>query len=197
MGDKILQIADIANLRMLTAAIPANPGSLAIENINGVFYKVDDQGNITSLDAADSIRPGVQLAIVRSPLIDYTVAATTNSVIPAKAGFYWLGFGNPRHIITQQSGTLTTQPTIKIGNNGTNDNLMNASTIVPSTAQFNASTPAPQGDNLNAPTAGGAQLVDLATPMALVVTIGATGTSLVYKGYVYFHGFYIPTTDIP
>lgn len=45
-----LSINDIANLRAIPAAIPANPGSIAIENITGTgLVQVDDQGNVSPI----------------------------------------------------------------------------------------------------------------------------------------------------
>ncbi len=47
-------ITDIANVRSRAAAVSAEPGMIAIENIAGVLKQVDDQGTVTSLGGAGS-----------------------------------------------------------------------------------------------------------------------------------------------
>lgn len=44
-----LEIVDLLNLKPQTAAVPAVPGTLGIQNVNNALKKVDDQGNASDL----------------------------------------------------------------------------------------------------------------------------------------------------
>ena len=45
----ISTIDDVSNIRSIAAAVTANAGAIAIQNIAGVLKQVDDQGNVSSL----------------------------------------------------------------------------------------------------------------------------------------------------
>ena len=50
----ISTIDDVSNIRSIAAAVTANAGAIAIQNIAGVLKQVDDQGNVTSLGGGTS-----------------------------------------------------------------------------------------------------------------------------------------------
>ena len=53
----ISTIDDVSNIRSIAAAVTANAGAIAIQNIAGVLKQVDDQGNVTSLGGGGGLTP--------------------------------------------------------------------------------------------------------------------------------------------
>ncbi len=45
----VTTIEDVSNIRSISAAVTANAGAIALQNINGALKQVDDQGTVTSL----------------------------------------------------------------------------------------------------------------------------------------------------
>ena len=85
-------IEDIANLRAIAAAVAANPGAIAIENVAGTLKQVDDQGVATSLGGAGgtgtvtsvAATAGGLLAVAGTPTVAPTVglaAAAAGTII--------------------------------------------------------------------------------------------------------------------
>ena len=54
----ISTIDDVSNIRSIAAAVTANAGAIAIQNVAGVLKQVDDQGNVTSLGGGGSSAVG-------------------------------------------------------------------------------------------------------------------------------------------
>ena len=53
----IKTIDDVANMRAIAAAVTAQPGAIAIQNVAGTLKQVDDQGNVTSLGGGGGTCP--------------------------------------------------------------------------------------------------------------------------------------------
>lgn len=104
MADPILTIDDVANIRAIPAAIAANPGAIAIENVAGTLKQVDDQGVATNLGAGGvgtvtsvAATAGGLLAVAGTPTVAPTVGiaamaantiianATSGSAVPTAA----------------------------------------------------------------------------------------------------------------
>ncbi len=88
----IKTIDDVANLRSLAAAVTANPGSIAIQNVNNALKQVDDQGTVTSLGGGGgagtvtsvAATAGGLLAVAGTPTVAPTVglaAAAAHTLI--------------------------------------------------------------------------------------------------------------------
>ncbi len=50
-------IDDVSNIRSISAAVTANAGAIAIQNINGALKQVDDQGTVTSIGGGGGLTP--------------------------------------------------------------------------------------------------------------------------------------------
>jgi hypothetical protein len=119
---------------------------------------------------------------------DCTSGSIVDTVIPAMPGYVFAPI-TARFFLTVTAGALSTSPTIKSGNNATNDNLI-ASATLSLTSAYSAGAPAMAGS----PTvlATGTKFVDLATPILFKITTGATGTGgFVCKGKFFVQGFLV------
>ncbi len=76
-------IDDVSNIRSIAAAVTANAGAIAIQNIAGVLKQVDDQGTVTSL--------GGGLGSLTAPVVKSTAgvaSAATSGVDYAPGNWY-------------------------------------------------------------------------------------------------------------
>ncbi len=85
-----------------------------------------------------------------------------------------------------KGGTLTTQPLCKIGNSAANNNIT-ASSILCTTAQFNLTQPA---QSRNTPISV-ESVIDLTTPLLLIVTTPAAGAATILTVVACVVGFVI------
>lgn len=131
-------VIDASTLAEL-AALPVAPflsGQTAFVTATGRLYvlqnalgTVDNYLLIATAD--DAARQWVDMAVVTgfvtfvSPLIDFTQVGTYQVITPM-AKHLFIGLGPGASII--KDGTITTSPTLKIGNNATNDNLCPSTT---------------------------------------------------------------------
>lgn len=98
MADPISTIDDVANLRAITTAVAANPGSIAIENVAGVLKQVTDQGVATTLGGGSggagtvtsvAATAGGLLTVAGTPTVAPTVGmdvAAANTIIANVTG---------------------------------------------------------------------------------------------------------------
>ena len=120
---------------------------------------------------------------------DLTTPATYQWV-PTRAGYYFVRT-SALWLNTATAGTASTPPTLKAGNNGSNDNIA-ASQSTPGTASHAAGAPSTAVLTL----AANQQAINLSTPINLVVTVGATGTGLTWRARPILLGYYLPVGDL-
>ncbi len=65
----ISTIDDVSNIRSISSAVTANPGAIAIQNINGALKQVDDQGVVTSLGGGAGAIADREIALSRAQLL--------------------------------------------------------------------------------------------------------------------------------
>lgn len=130
------------------------------------------------------------LVMLRSPIIDLTQATTT--VIPgAMPGFVFIP-NQARFLSTVKTGTATAGITIKAGNDASNVNFIPSVSIA---STFFSATATPTYDISFVTAAVPTQLVDLATPISVVITSAATGTGgFAWKGYIGMIGYLMPAS---
>lgn len=103
------------------------------------------------------------------------VSLSTNGAtvdFPAVAGFIppWI---QSKWLITSVTGTATSNPSTKAGNNASFDNLYGPASV-PATGSINIGVRGLSAVTINSSTAAG--LIDLTTPIRVTVVTGATGT---------------------
>lgn len=123
-----------------------------------------------------------------SSQIDFAATSTGNVVVPSISGYY--------AAVVQQTlwldsiaGSLSTSPTIQIGNNGSVNNV--AASQTPNLATIFAAG-APSRVSLNPGAEVATQKVALTTAITCSVTVGATGTGLTLLGRIMVEVAYIP-----
>lgn len=109
------------------------------------------------------------------------VTPAVHALHPALPGFYGIGI-QYRYAWKTAAGTYSTPPTAKMGNNAGHDNVLASGSLQPATASF-TTTLLPFAGGSQAVQSGVAasglgQLIDLATPISLEITSGASGVGL-------------------
>ncbi len=183
----------------------AFPGSAGLASVTATapLSGAGTSGSPLALAAASGSVPGslaaadfAKLATVPSgsflqvclftSVIDFVAGGTGFTFnMGALPGFLFL----PRsvnYVLRTKGGTLTTQPLVNIGNNGSHNNI-SAAAIAIQTALFALAVPAHQTANPVSPNV----LVDLTTPIVVDVSTSAAGSSCVCTGQVYLQGMLI------
>lgn len=125
-----------------------------------------------------------------SPELDLTATSSDTVIVPARPGFFFVPVPSSncfRLRVTAKAGTLSTSPTINIGNNGAETNYFPSGTP-------NLSTPFTAGVGSTFTLGGGPNIVmaDMSAPIRIDVTAAATGTGLTFGARVSITGYYIP-----
>ncbi len=77
----VTTIEDVSNIRSISAAVTANAGAIAIQNINGALKQVDDQGTVTSIGGgAGTVTTSAPASGTGTALDPVTVVAASGSV---------------------------------------------------------------------------------------------------------------------
>ena len=184
-------IDDVANIRSIGAAVTANAGAVAIQNVNGALKQVDDQGNAAYMGPTAFI----------SNEIDFTVgtAQAWGSNWPVAPGYTFIATG-AKVVVTSMSTTASaygaTNPTFTIGSTPGADNIVQSATASMSATTLNAVITKSAGATKNQTvSAGTAWRIDAPSPElngytpSVTCTILATAT---LKGKIVVFGDLAP-----
>lgn len=178
---------------VLRRLVPSGSSALNLEALGALSVDgaVNGGGIVTFADSTSVITP----AGLVSDEVDVTGLNSFN--FPQLPGYFFWVIGNSRSFTKSAAGTATGGVTVKIGNNGTNDNICAASANSPTTAAHAAAVaaagPAIGGGSLLVGPVGA--LIDLNTRPVGKVTVAGTGTGgFTWRCRYILLGFIIPAT---
>jgi hypothetical protein len=169
----------------MTAVINYFPTGLATSTTQG-YLSADDFNKLAMVPVGS-----LTSASFMSAVIDFAATSTGNVVIPSLPGYYF----QPTRIVPinkTTSGSVTTGPTVKIGNNGSIDNVCVGAANLPIGAVHGAGplTTSTMAINANGP------YVDLTTALTASVTVAASGVAPVWLARILLIGQLMRTADI-
>jgi hypothetical protein len=80
----------------------------------------------------------------QTPLLDLTKTYANIELVPARPGYYpvgYVGAGFPQWVIESASGTQTSPPTVQVGSDAAHQNTLALSAATPTNAKVNVATP--------------------------------------------------------
>jgi hypothetical protein len=128
----------------------------------------------TSISSSPGRAPQVQTFTTTT--VDLTTTPTGIAVVPAKPGYFFVPAGQSPLSVSNVAwgGTMTTAPTIRIGNTSTHDNYVASGTL--DVGAFGADGGTTRTTRPAIGNGGLATLADMAAPIVLDVQTAATGS---------------------